>query len=304
MRLPTKPSQLPITTGSLPMRLPTATPVASASFGRTSAVDDFDEAHDVGGGEEVHADHVLRAACGLADGVDVEIGRVGGQRRACLHDLAELAEDFLLQRHFLEHCFDHDVFVGERLELRRQRQEPDALVHRRLIDAAELHVALPGRLEARHRLVERFLVVLDDRDRHAGIDQRDRDARAHRAGADHAGLHHGARLDAFEARHLQHFAFGEEDVAHGLGLIGDQQLHEIVALDLFAFLEGSMRRGAHAFDDLFRRHGAARFLQHVSGRLFEGRGIEGLLLLGRALQRLADQRAGIVDRALRAGRRR
>ena len=77
------------------------------------AADDFEQAHDVGGAEEVHAEDVAGAGGGGGDLVDVEIAGVGGEDGAGFGEGVELAEDVLLDGHFLEDGFDDDVGAGE-----------------------------------------------------------------------------------------------------------------------------------------------------------------------------------------------
>ena len=56
------------------------------------------QAHDVG-----------RARDASGDGVDVEVGGVGGEHRAGFADAVELGKDRLLDAHLLEHRLDHQV---------------------------------------------------------------------------------------------------------------------------------------------------------------------------------------------------
>ena len=62
MRLPMKPSHTPETTGTFFSVLPSFMVVASTSLAVCFASHNLQQAHHVGGGEEVRADHVLRAA--------------------------------------------------------------------------------------------------------------------------------------------------------------------------------------------------------------------------------------------------
>ena len=146
----------------------------------------LEQLHHVGRREEVQAEHVLRPRGRGRDLVDVEIGGVGGEDRARLGDLVELAENLLLDLHILEHGLDDQVAIGEVLELERRLQQPH-----RAFDLLGGHPPLGrGRLVilAHHAgaAVERVLRHLDDRHRDAGAEEVHRDAAAHRAGADHA----------------------------------------------------------------------------------------------------------------------
>ena len=98
------------------------------------------------------------ALVAFRDHVDVEIGRVGREDRAGLGNLVELGEDFLLQRHVLEHRLDDEVGVGDvgkigrALDQRhplvdivsgdRTARRADAVV---LLDHAEAALAAPRR---------------------------------------------------------------------------------------------------------------------------------------------------------------
>src|SRR5881409_1265422 len=84
---------------------------------RLGAAHDLEELHDVGGGEEVHADDALRPRGRPRDLVDVERRGVGGEHRVGLADLVELREDVFFNRHLLEDRLDHDVGVGDRAEV-------------------------------------------------------------------------------------------------------------------------------------------------------------------------------------------
>ena len=113
MRLPTKPSQTPTSTDTLPM-LPAhrhrrrdhrpSTIFAPRTFSSRRIT--------LAGAEEVHADHALRPLGRRGDLVDVERRGVGGEHGAGLGDRVELGEDLLLDRHLLEHRLDDDVGVA------------------------------------------------------------------------------------------------------------------------------------------------------------------------------------------------
>ena len=62
------------------------------------------------------------------DLVDVEIGGVGGEDRARLGDLVELAEHLLLDVHILEHRLDDEVAIGEVVEAERRLEQPHRLL--------------------------------------------------------------------------------------------------------------------------------------------------------------------------------
>ncbi len=152
------------------------------------AAHDLEQAHHIGGREEMRAEHVFGPLGHRGDGVDVEVGCVRGEDRAGLGDLVEPFEDGLLEVHVLKRRFDHEVGVGQRIEVERGVK----LAHP-LLDLGKCHAALLGRVlvvpaHDRNAAVERFLRGLDDGDRNAGAEEIHRDAAAHGAGADHADL--------------------------------------------------------------------------------------------------------------------
>ena len=188
MRLPTKPCATPTTTPTLPILGASLTMVASTRFRGLRAAHDFEQAHHIGGREEMRADHVFRPPGLGGDRVDVKVGGVGGEDRAGLGDLVEPLEHALLDLHVLEHRFDHEVGVGQRLEVERRREPRHPL-----LDLRHRHAALLGRVlvvpaHDRNAAVERLFRGLDDGHGNAGREEIHRDAAAHRAGADHADL--------------------------------------------------------------------------------------------------------------------
>ena len=84
--------QTPTSAAILPILRASCMTVAITGFDGLCAAHDFQQPHHVGGREEVHADHMIRPAWSTRrDLVDVEIGGVGGEDRARLGDLVELA---------------------------------------------------------------------------------------------------------------------------------------------------------------------------------------------------------------------
>ena len=181
---------------------------------------DLAQLHDVGRREEVHAEHVLRTLGLLRDLVDVEIGGVGGEHRARLGKLVERAEHFLLDRHGLEHGFDHQVSVLDVLEADHAVDQRHALGGRIGRDAAARGGRFLVLLHHAHAALELLFAGLDQRDGDAGIGKRHRDAAAHGAGADDGDAVDLARLGAFgHAGDLGGLALGEEGIALRLGLV-------------------------------------------------------------------------------------
>ena len=105
-----------------------------------------------------------------------------------LYDLVEPAEDVLLDLHRFIDRFDHQIAVGEIVEVQRRGQP----AHRRSgigrIDPAALDagfIVLPHHTDA---AIERGLFLLDDRHRDSGRKEVHGDPAAHGAGADHPDL--------------------------------------------------------------------------------------------------------------------
>ena len=86
MRLPMKPWQTPATTATLRIFLESAIAVASTRGLVLAPRTISEQLHHIGRREEVQADHVLRPLRAGGDLVDIEIGGVGGEDRARLHD--------------------------------------------------------------------------------------------------------------------------------------------------------------------------------------------------------------------------
>ena len=120
MRLPTKPWQMPTTTGTLPIRRADRDRGRQSSGAVVRAAHDLEQPHDVGGAEEVHA--ATRSPgrpVAWRDRVDVEVGRVGGEDGARLGDPVELPKTCFFSVHVLEHRLDHQVGVGSAFEADR-----------------------------------------------------------------------------------------------------------------------------------------------------------------------------------------
>ena len=252
------------------------------------------------------ADHAFRTRGRRSDFVHVEIRRVGGEDGALLHDPVELAEDFFLDVHVLEHGLDDEVAVGEVFECQRARQQAHALFNVFRLEAAALGGVLVVLADHRDAAVEGFLLRLHDRDRDTNVQEVHRNATAHGAGADDANLGHGndGRIGR-NVRQLPDRAFREEHVALGGRLVARHQAHEQLALFLQAFLEVEVHGRFDALDVGFGCIIAAELL---AVRLAEGcedlrlaAGGEHLVVqVAHALQRtlLGDDLAGEGNGAL------
>ena len=251
---------------------------------------DLEQLHDVGRREEVQSDHVRRARDTGGDFVDVEVRGVGGQHGAGLAHAVEFGEDGLLDTHLLEHRFDDQVCVLERVV---GSGAVEARHHARLavgVHAPLLDQAVVDLLDVGAAARQAGVVALDHRDRQARVEHRHRDARAHGAAADDAGALDRARLGGLGLGHLSDFALGEEHVGQTLVLRTGQALLEQLALELRAFGVRPVQHGFHGLDDLLRRDQPARLLGHVAACGVE-RGAVGIAV--------GERRAGVTAAARR-----
>ena len=218
----------------------------------------------------MQAHHVLRARNAGGDLVDVEIRGVGGQHGALLAHAVEFGEHGLLHRHVLEHRFDHDVDVGQRVvaggavEARHHRGLGLGR-HALLLDEAVVHL-----LDVGAAARELGVVALDHGHGHAGVQHGHGDACAHGAAADDAGGRQRARLGRPGLGRLQHFALGEEGMDQAGALRAVDALQEQLAFQRHAFGKGQRERAFDGFDDLHRREQAPALLGGVGARGVEG----------------------------------
>ncbi len=110
-----KPSQTPGDDGELADLLGELHDRGQHILRRRIAAHDFQQAHDIGGAEEVQSHDIRRAAGELRDLVDIESRGVGGQDRAGFGNRVELAEHLFLDTHFLEHGLDDEIRVRRSL---------------------------------------------------------------------------------------------------------------------------------------------------------------------------------------------
>ena len=197
--------------------------------------------------------HHLRPLRGGRNLVDIERRRIRRQNALGLRDPVQRREDFLLQRHVLEHRFHNNVGLFEALvgELRGHQRE--ALVHHLLREALFFHRIRVISTNHLHAAIERFLRGLFDHHRNARVRVIHRDAAAHGSRADHgrAPDRIGRRL-LRHVRNLRHRALAEKRMNQRLRSVRTQTLFEQLALDLAAALERPDRR-FHRFDRGQRR---------------------------------------------------
>ena len=171
--------------------------------------------HDVGGAEEVRADHVTGALGHRRHLVQVEPRRVAGEHRPFLHRGVELREDLLLEVQVLVDGFDDDVRVGDGIVFQHALDQAEARVTLRLADpAAPDHAAIVV-LDDLHALVERLLVHFQYLHRDAGVGEAHGDAAAHQSTTDGCSAADclGRRVGG-HVRNPRCLALGKEDVDH------------------------------------------------------------------------------------------
>ena len=155
--------------------------------GGVLAGDDFDQLHDGGRIEEMHADNRMLHAVGNLG--DRERGGVGAENHTGLAELVELSKDVLLDLHILSDGLEDKVNIGNRFDL---GGGSDAGID--LIGGSLLHLALGNSLvesllHVAHRLVEGGLLAGSQNDLIAGLSKRIGNAGAHGTGAKYTNFH-------------------------------------------------------------------------------------------------------------------
>ena len=230
------------------------------------AAHDFQQLHDIGGREEMHADDILRPGGGVADGVDIERGGVGGEQGAGFREPVEPAENLFFQLQVFEHRFDDDVGIGDHLPIGGAADEGDAFFHGIGAKRVAVDRDLIGGFDALEALREQFLCRLKDGYGDAGIGEAHGDAAAHGAAADDDGVGDAGGFDAGgRVRHLRRFALAEEDVPLRPALVAGHELHEQRVLGGDALIEGQGEGVADGIDAGGGRFDAGEFFQ---GRLW------------------------------------
>ncbi len=185
----------------------------------------FQQLHDVGGAEEMHAEHVARALRERRDPVDVERRGVGGENRATLHHLVERLEHGLLDGEVLEHGLDDQVRLRSRGIVERRRDEAGALRGVVGLQFSLGHRAFVLLADSGDAAIQRFLFRFENGHGNAGIREIHGDAAAHGAGADDRDRGNlPLRGLVGEARHFRCRALGEERMAQRLRFVAHHEL--------------------------------------------------------------------------------
>src|SRR5256885_252219 len=165
---------------------------------RSARFEDLDELHDRRRIEEVHADDAVRALRGGRHFCDAQRGCVRGEHDRRRADPVQLRVEFLLDLHFLEDRFDHELRAIDPF-----LQRPDSVNLRedsidfRLGHLAPLHPLLEGLPNAAEAAVDEALLDIPHRHLESGRGTRLGDPRSHGARANHGDLLDVTQLHGF-----------------------------------------------------------------------------------------------------------
>ena len=245
----------------------------------------FEQLHHIGRREEVRAQHIGRPLGESGNPVHIQRGGVRSQNRTGFGDRIERLEHLLLDPDLLEHRFDDQIAVRQRLHRQGRREQGHACIELVLAEFALLQRALVVAAQGGDAAVQRLLLLLDDGDGNAGVEKIHADAAAHGAGADHAHLVDAAqRRIGRHIRNLAGRAFAEEHVTQRLGFLAVHQQGELLSLETQAFVERLAGRRGHAFQAGHRRWKRTGHGAHIeSGDIEKGLGV-GVLELAVAHQ--------------------
>ena len=145
----------------------------------------FEQLHDVGGAEEVRANHVLRALGKGCNLVHVERRGVGRQNRARLHHTVQLFENLLFHAHFFEHGFNHHVRVFQVVITECGAEQAHALFVFVLFELAFFNLRFVVFANGGDTTVQRILLHFQHLDGDTGIQKVHRNSAAHGARTNH-----------------------------------------------------------------------------------------------------------------------
>ena len=184
MRLPMKPSQLPDTTLTLPMRLPSAN-AASITAGAVWAPRTISSSFMMCAGLKKCRP---RTCCGRrshrGDGVDVQCRRIACQNGFRFEQAVQFAEDGLLEFEVFVDGFDDQVDITDGRIIGGRRDPRDAGIRLGLIDAFLSNTMGVGVRYGGQCLFKHLRIVIDPLHRHPGVGQAHDNAAAHGARAD------------------------------------------------------------------------------------------------------------------------
>ena len=179
----------------------------------------------------MHANDPLGAGCRESNLIDIQPRRVGCQQRALLGIAVNLSENVLLELQLLVRRFDHEVGIGDVLEVQRRRDTRQPLLDLALARATACGRRLPVLAHHTETSLEVLRVLLDQRHGDTGIRQYHAYAASHGACANYcraADVDHG-RIGR-QAGNLGRLTLGEKEVALGFGLFALEQLGNELSL--------------------------------------------------------------------------
>jgi hypothetical protein len=183
------------------------------------APDNFEQAHDVCGTEEMRPDDKLRPMSRGSDLVNVQRGGIAGENGSGLADLVELGKDFFLQRHAFENRFDDQIHARKSVQAQGWLDELESLVHKLLGEAAAFDGVGVILLDIRDAAIERGLICLLDQYWNTRVGEHHGNPGAHRASANHTGSRNWNQRRVFRyVGDFRNLALGKENVHERLGL--------------------------------------------------------------------------------------
>ena len=242
--------------------------MATTGLPVAAPADDFNQAHYVGGTEEVKADHARGPLRRRRDLVDVQRRCICGQDAIWFCHAVEFGKDLLLDFHVLEDRFDDQVGVFHPAVTGSGLDHPESLVHGVRAHPSAVDTTLEVLADGCHPPFEGLGGVVAKPYRDSGVDQRHRNAAAHGSGTDDRGrLDIDCRGDFLHVGNFGNRAFGEEPVNHRPGLVRGKALCDELLFMLPAFVE-RQRRGC--FQGGQGKQGSGLVLSHLSGHCMSG----------------------------------
>ncbi len=224
----------------------------------------LEQAHHIGGTEEMQADDILRAAREFGDLIQIQRGGIRGQDRSRLHHGIQVLENLALDLHVLEHRLDAQIHAAKRGIFQRRRDQRQAPFEAGLVERALAQCTLVIAADIGKAAIEGVLLGLQQHHGQAGIDQAHGDAAPHGAGADHADFADGSHRRVIgHIENMRRRPLGLKYVPQRRRLGRQHESGEQFPLPLQALLEGHLdgrrhrlhtggRRGIGAGDGLDR----------------------------------------------------
>ena len=211
--------------------------------------DIFQQLHDIGRAEEMHAHDIFRTLREAGDTIHVQRGCIGGENGTGLAHPIQFAEHGFFHIHVLEHGFNHQVHITQIIVAQGGLNQRHALFHLLIGDTAFFGGVFVVLANHRHTALQRVFLHFQKAHRNAGIGKVHGDTATHGTGTDHRhliDLTFGGVL--VQTWHLGHFTLGKEHMTLGRRFRGHQQFEEQLTLALHAFVERQLHRRFHRLD--------------------------------------------------------